>query len=240
MKLKAHLISLALQGSLLTAFFCKNPQNLPISEYIVERSAYSLSYDGQHRQARWVYEYITEETIKGEAKRIGNIFKEDPEIPSIFRATDRDYMGSGFDRGHLCPARDACKSDEMMSETYYFSNVSPKVPQFNRGYWAKLERHVREITKDYKALKVYTGPLYLPSEETDGKRYVKYQVIGANDVAVPTHFFKLLIAEKKEGGCEKMAYILPNSAIDKSTALEQFRIPVEKLEKAAGIVFPDC
>ena len=38
---------------------------------------------------------------------------------------------------------------------------------------------------------VVTGPLYLPRQEPDGKLYVKYQVIGKNQVSVPTHFFKV-------------------------------------------------
>ena len=29
----------------------------------------------------------------------------------------------------------------------------------------------------------------------DDKNYVKYQVIGTNNVAVPTHFFKVLVGE---------------------------------------------
>lgn len=239
MKVKTHLLSFVLQGSILTAFFCKNPQTFPISEYIIERNAYCLSYNGEHRQARWVYEYLTEDKIQGEVKRSGFFFKEDPEIPLIFRVSDKDFTGSGFDRGHLCPAADAVASEEAMKETFYFSNVSPKVPQFNRGYWAKIEKHIRELTKEYKALNVYTGPLFLPqADRTDGKRYVKYQVIGDNDVAVPTHFFKLIIAEKKEGGTERMAYILPNMLIDKRTPLEQFKVAIEKVEKASGLVFP--
>ncbi len=31
--------------------------------------------------------------------------------------------------------------------------------------------------------------------ETDGKNYVKYQVLGKNNVAVPTHFFKVMVGE---------------------------------------------
>ena len=229
MNIKFYLLSLLFRGALLAT--------LPVSETFIHRSAYSLSYDGQHRQARWVYEYLTEEKIQGEVKRAGMLFKEDPAVPVLFRVADKDYAGSGYDRGHLCPAADTAKNEDAMRETFYFSNVSPKVPQFNRGYWLKLERHVRDLTKEYKALRVYTGPLFLPQQGADGKRYVKYQVIGENDVAVPTHFFKLIIAEKKEGGLEQMAYILPNALIDKNIPLEQFKVSLEKLEKASGIVF---
>ena len=58
-----------------------------------------------------------------------------------------------------------------------------------------MERYVRGTTKIYKNVYVCTGPLYLPHAESDGKNYVKYQVIGSNNVAVPTHFFKILVGE---------------------------------------------
>ncbi len=237
MKVKSHLISLAFLGSLLAASFSRNPQALPVSEYIIERDAYVLSYDGQHRQARWVYEFLTEERLKGKAKRSGNSFQEDPLIPAPLRSTAKDYRGSGLDRGHLCPAADAHASREKIKETFYFSNISPQLPQFNQGYWAMLEGHVRLLTKDYKALHVYTGPLYMPAEEDDGNRYVKYRVIGENDVAVPTHFFKVIFAEKQEGNEDRIAYILPNMPIDSDTALEQFQVALEQVEKAAGMIF---
>tara|TARA_B100001964_G_C13817459_1_gene415816 strand:- start:195 stop:395 length:201 start_codon:yes stop_codon:yes gene_type:complete len=47
-----------------------------------------------------------------------------------------EYRGSGYDRRYLCPAA-------AMSETFYMSNMSPQVPDFNRGAWKKLEGKVR-------------------------------------------------------------------------------------------------
>lgn len=36
---------------------------------------------------------------------------------------------------------------------------------------------------------------FVPREEADGKLYVRYQVVGQNHVAVPTHFFKVTLSE---------------------------------------------
>lgn len=49
----------------------------------------------------------------------------------------------------------------------------------------------RKLARKHKNLYVCTGPLYLPKLESDGALYVKYKVIGRNNVAVPTHFFKV-------------------------------------------------
>ncbi len=160
----------------------------------------------------------------------------DPDIPSQIQADLSDYKGSGFDRGHLAPAGDNKSSCKAMKETFYLSNISPQVPQFNRGYWRGLERHVRDLTKEYGKVKVITGPLYLPNVEENGKRYVKCQVLGDNDDAVPTHFFKVIFV-KKQGQEVNWAYILPNEPIDKTIPLDSFLTTVAKVEKAAGIVF---
>ena len=48
------------------------------------------------------------------------------------------------------------------------------------------------------AVYVCSGPLYLPKEQ-GGKLFVRYQVLGQTQVAVPTHFFKILLIEKGQG-----------------------------------------
>ena len=74
----------------------------------------------------------------------------------------------------------------------------------------------------------------MPKQESDGKKYVKYQVIGKNDVAVPTHYFKVVFDSK---GAPLESYILPNEPITDKTALRDFMTSVDKVEKSAGIVF---
>jgi endonuclease G len=109
----------------------------------------------------------------------------------------------------------------------------------NRGYWADLEKYARDLTKSYKAVDVVTGPLYLPYTDSDGRRFVKYEVIGPSDVAVPTHFFKVITTEDLSGHRKTEAYILPNWKISKKIDFStQFKVSVQKIEKAAGIVFP--
>lgn len=207
----------------------------PISSFVIHRPGYSLAYDARNRNPLWVYEHLTAESIRGETERSLE-FKEDEAIPEHLRATLADYKGSGFDRGHQAPAADHRSSGEAMNDTFYMTNMCPQCPQFNRGYWAKLEKHVRDLTKDYPNVYVVTGPLYLPAVEVDGKRYVKYQVIGPNDVAVPTHFFKVITLEDWQGMQEMRAYILPNQEIAANTPLDSFRTTIHKVERAAGFI----
>lgn len=219
-------------------FSCNDKTKFPKILPVIERSGYSISYDCRTKNANWVYEKITAESICGNENRNNFQFKEDHEIPKIFQSKLGDFKDSGFDRGHLAPAANHKNNKESLANTFYLSNISPQVPQFNRGYWAKLEKHIRELTKHFDVVHIITGPLFLPEEENDGKKYVKYQVIGKNDVAVPTHFFKVIILENLSGEQDRYAYILPNTPISSNSRLEQFLVTTQKVEKLAGLMFP--
>lgn len=60
-------------------------------------------------------------------------------------AVDRDYAGSGFDRGHLLPSADRDDSRAENDATFYLSNVSPQYPKLNRNQWRLLEEQVRPL-----------------------------------------------------------------------------------------------
>lgn len=65
---------------------------------------------------------------------------------------------------------------------------------------------------------------------------MKYQVIGPNQVAVPTHFFKVIIGQDKTGALDIYSYLMPNEPIDNATPLEQFLVAPELIEQNAGFL----
>lgn len=207
---------------------------LPLSHPVIARRAYALVYDGKTRNASWVYEKLTAASLQKIGSREEIEFMEDPWVSS--HITNADFKGSGFDRGHLCPAEDARANQEALKETFYLSNVSPQHPQFNRVYWLKLEKYARKLTKLYETVHVTTGPLFLPTEEEYGKLYVKYQVIGEGHVAVPTHYFKV-IQGVTNNITETQAFIIPHKPIAKDTPLSDFAVPLSEVERASGILF---
>ncbi|CAG0911930.1 unnamed protein product, partial [Cyprideis torosa] len=66
-------------------------------------------------------------------------FRVDLRIPAMFRAGLEDYVGSGYDRGHLIASADRRSSGVLNSETFLLSNMSPQHPRLNRGLWKTLE-----------------------------------------------------------------------------------------------------
>ncbi|CDR45347.1 CYFA0S17e02168g1_1 [Cyberlindnera fabianii] len=197
-------------------------------------------YDRQKRNPYYVIEHLTPESLqrKGETDRKKSIFKEDEQIPTQFRAQLRDYFRSGYDRGHQAPAADAKFSQQAMDETFFLTNISPQVGDgFNRDYWAHLEFFCRDMTKAFPSVRVVTGPLYLPKKCADGKWRVEYEVIGnPPNIAVPTHFFKLIVGEKSNGDLSVGAFVLPNDVISNDTPLQSFEVPVDALEKSSGLM----
>lgn len=105
--------------------------------------------------------------------------------------------------------------------------------------WAYLEHFCRELTKKFNDVYVFTGPLYLPRQESDGKFYVKYQMIGnPPNVAVPTHFYKVIMTHHN-GKYSTAAFVLPNTAIPDHTPLTAFKVPLDAVERGAGLTFFD-
>lgn len=62
------------------------------------------------------------------------------------------------------------------------------------------------------------------------------QVIGANRVAVPTHFFKVILMETPSGDYELECYLMPNAAIPDETPISDFLVPLDTIERPAGFL----
>ncbi|WWC90696.1 uncharacterized protein L201_005633 [Kwoniella dendrophila CBS 6074] len=203
------------------------------------------------------------EKVVTKGDRSKSVFMEDEGVPEIFRAKLQDYFKSGYDRGHMVPAADAKISQQAMNETFYLSNIAPQVGDgFNRHYWAYLEDFCRRLTNNFEDVYVFTVPLYLPAKQPDGKWRVSYEVIGnPPSVSVPTHFAKVILASRPDFAYPQKpgpanpnqnpaypttsastikelalgAFVLPNAEIPDQADLRSFIVPVEHVEKAAGL-----
>ncbi|KAI2639765.1 hypothetical protein GGS26DRAFT_541543 [Hypomontagnella submonticulosa] len=214
----------------------------PIAD-IATRQALISSFDRRLRNPHWVVEHITPASLAiRDGDRKHSTFVEDEAVPEKFRARLKDYFRSGYDRGHQVPAADAKWSQTAMDETFFLTNMSPQVGEgFNRDYWAHFEDFCRRLTVQYPSVRIVTGPLYLPKRDpADNKWYVRYEVIGnPPNVAVPTHFYKVIFAEDGAvgGNVAIGAFVLPNAPIPNEKPLADFEVPVEAVERASGLEF---
>ncbi|MEL6638948.1 MAG: DNA/RNA non-specific endonuclease, partial [Bacteroidota bacterium] len=155
---------------------------------VIHHTYYSLSYSEAHEQAEWVaYELSKKDLLVPNVERTGD-FRPDPRVRKASAST-RDYSGSGYDRGHLAPAGDMAFSREAMSESFYMSNMSPQIRNFNGGAWRELEETVRDWTYEFGRLYVITGPVL--------SRGIR-EKIGDNGVSVPDEYFKVILDAESE------------------------------------------
>lgn len=206
-------------------------------------SDFVLSYDRRNRVAHWVYEHIRAPCVHfdtGVRRKRHPDFKPDTRVPEHFRSDVEDYFQSGYDRGHLAASANHKSHQSDCDETFFLTNIAPQVGKgFNRTAWNKLENYVRGLAVRYDSVYVCTGPLYMATEDKNGKLHVEYEVIGPNTVAVPTHFFKVIIVESKlpQGKPYMEAYLMPNTAIDNNVDIRSFLTDINSIERAAGLEF---
>lgn len=206
---------------ILLSFSSKAQYWLPKSEgEFVKHKYYTLSYNEDWEQANWVAYKLTREMVEGSAVR-KNDFREDPNVKTG-SASLADYKGSGYDRGHLCPAAAMSINDQAMSESFYMSNMSPQVPAFNRGKWKSLETKVRQLTIENDSLYVITGPVFHHNKGA----------IGPGKVAVPGYYFKVIYFPRQK---KTLAYLMPNQKIEKD--IDSFIVPLDSIERFSHILF---
>ena len=190
---------------------------------IISHYGYFLSYNEQHEQANWVaYELTSAETNRVVER--SNSFRVDAAV-STGTATASDYKGSGFDRGHLAPAADMSWSAVTEVESFYYSNMSPQRPGFNRGIWRSLEALIRNWAVENGALLIATGPLL-----TDDLGKIGYY----NQVSVPDYYWKVVI-DYSMPELKGIGFILPNQKGEHS--LQYYAQPIDKIEAITGIDF---
>lgn len=189
---------------------------------IVEHQHYMLSYSEPHEQAEWVAYMLNKAHLTSD-KRKRPYFIEDPIVRS--KSADwRNYKGSGYDRGHLCPAGDRRFSEQAYNETFYTSNISPQDRAFNAGVWNRLEIQVRQWATIYGSVFVATG----------GVLDDRLTVIGEEDVAVPRFYYKI-VARGDAKHMTLIAFLLPGR--ESKQSLSQFLVPVDVIEEMTGIDF---
>lgn len=198
---------------------------LPLSGgEVVHHSYYSLSYIEKHELSEWVCYELTRESLRLPRVPRHNWFDADPKVKTL-SAVHADFNGSGYDRGHLVPAADMAFSDTAMKETFYMSNITPQVRQFNNGIWRELEEQVRDWAFKSGRVIVVSGPIL--TKGIRGK-------IGRNGVSVPSYFYKIVLNISSEEN-DAIAFIIPNELSEKP--LQEYAVTIDSVEVITGIDF---
>lgn len=195
------------------------------SELILKRMGYTVSYNMEWNLPNWVaWELNADKLVEREGR--SDHFLPDPDLMEHEAVTTDDYKGSGWDRGHMCPAGDNRWHWKAMQESFYMTNICPQDHNLNRGDWKELEEKCRVWAKEEGPLYIVCGPiLYNRKHQTIGKEHT---------VVVPEAFFKVVLSM---GGDRPKAagFIFKNSPGNRK--LESYMNSIAEVERITGINF---
>ena len=189
---------------------------------VVDREGYALGYKAAWKTARWVMYRLTDDEVVTQVARRSDEFLPDPLIPNGPQLDD--YLGSGYDRGHLAPAADMKWSRQAMTECFYLSNMVPQDRGNNGGIWNEIENTVRGFACAEGSVFVVTGPVTPDPPALS---------IGKGRVAVPTELWKVVYDETPPK--KMIGFIVPNRNVKGKP--RDYACSVEEVERRTGLKF---
>ncbi len=208
------------------------------TNYLMVKPQYTLSYHRTRGISNWAAWRIDSSWI-GSAPRQDD-FRPDTTLPSgWYRVTDQDYVGSGFDRGHLVPSGDRTCSVAANSATFLMTNIMPQAAANNQGPWADLENYSRTLIADGKELYVYAGSTGQGGTGLNGSA----TTIANGNVTVPAITWKVIVvlpvgsndADRVTKTTRTIAVIMPNQqSIGQGTPWRNFRTSIKAVEALTG------
>lgn len=195
------------------------PADMPsrIKDYV----GFKVSFNKSTRVPNWVgWELLRSET-DGAISR-SNKFWEDEQVEGC--ASLQDYRGSGYDRGHMCPAADQKWSAKAMADCFVLTNMAPQAHALNGGAWKTLEEKERLWAQRDSAIVIVAGPVYTSDSP---------ETIGAG-VRVPDAFYKVLLAPYVEKP-RAIGFIYPNMSAPGN--MQNYVVTVDEVERITGMDF---
>ncbi|WP_370858814.1 DNA/RNA non-specific endonuclease [Phocaeicola coprocola] len=232
-----------------------NDQNVYADHYVtmdgVQILNYALEWDNTKRHANWVAFTFDTTTSADNVKRT-DAWSVDPKLPAEMQVQESDHKNDGFDRGHLCASEDRVYLKEANDQTFYYSNISPQLNDFNGGFWRKLETRVQtwgrstadgvydkvyvtkggtlnKLLKNFKGTTVDGGT---PTTDANG-----FTIHG---LACPEYYYMAVLSQKDDV-FHAIAFLVPHkegmTRNPSSDELKEYVVSVDKLEEETGIDF---
>lgn len=188
---------------------------------------YSMEYSNAHKGPWWVAFTFDSETNKKNTKRT-DAWAPDVMVDEAYRTTSTDYQ-SPYNRGHLCASADRVYSKEANQQTFYYSNMSPQLIEFNSGIWNNMENSVRTYADALGA----KDTLYVAKGGSLNEDQIKEYT--GNHVAVPCFYYMVMVL-LKNGKYQGMAYWVNQFSYSSSNPGD-YRTTIDEVERQTGIDF---
>lgn len=211
---------------------------LPSPVKLLNKDEFKIAYSLEGKHPIWVHEVLNKDKMQRLSDRPNKKFRQDPELPAEAQASHRDYKKSGFSRGHLAACGNYSSNSQKMKDTFIFSNAVPQNTELNGQMWGNLEAHSRRMTDIFKRVHVISGPLYLSQSNPLSLHKRKIHTIGRNQIPVPTHLFKVIMAENEQGQpLHLQAYLVPNVKPENGAIFKEHEVSFKQVSRLSGIDF---
>ena len=142
--------------------------------------------------------------------------------PQLIQETDikADYVGSGYDRGHMSPAAsNQCQTVDVQIECFYMSNMAAQTHRLNAGDWKSLEVLTREIATKEDSVHIWAGNIG------------ELKKIGK--VSVPKQCWKVVYIKKSN----QWSFYLFDNDLSNPDGISNNKVSKEDIEKLTGFKF---
>ena len=210
------------------------------NNYLMVKNEYALSYNRDKGTSNWTSWHLSKAWL-GSASRPSS-FNSDASLPTAwYHVGSSDYSGSGFDRGHLCPARDRTYNSTEIKNTMLMTNMMPRAPINNQQPWEKLEAYCRTLANAGNEMYIIDGPYGKGGTGSNGG--VTSTVAGGK-VTVPSYTWKIVVVlpngsndiSRITSATRVIALWMPNTQ-SVSTSWGSYRTTVDYIESQTGFDF---
>ena len=212
-----------------------------IAHYDGDVMTYCLEYDRSKWHSRWVaFRFDNKTRAKAVSRKDYSIrpqYPADPKLPTEV-AIPSDASFNGYQHGHLCASADRLYSRTANDQTFYMTNMSPMIGNFNGGYWATLEGLVQKLGRNVN----FSDTLYVVKGGTIQEGMFSKRVASSR-IVVPKYYYMALL-RYRGGNYSAIAFWMEhkdygnNFNNQASTAtMRQHAVSVDELETLTGIDF---
>ena len=142
--------------------------------------------------------------------------------PQAILETDikADYVGSGYDRGHMSPAAsNQCQTADVQIQSFYMSNMAAQTHRLNAGDWKSLEVLTRDISSKQDSVHIWAGNVG--------------EIKRIGRVAVPKQCWKVVYVKASN---EWMAFLFENDQSNPD-GINNNKVDLTDIEKLTGLKF---
>ena len=209
---------------------------------ILRKREYSLSYSTVRGGPVWVSWNLNSTQFRVPGRPRCDCFSQDQELAALDVAQsdiigDWDYVGGGYDRGHMVQSASRNITDTQNASTFLMTNMLPQAADNNQGPWNDMEEDLNDLASAGKELYIMAGGIYGANPKT---------LRDSGKVQIPDYTWKVAVIMPAAGTASSVDYFddfeiiavkMPN---DTATAVRNidwkvYKTTVDQIESETGL-----